>query len=269
MSYTIKSVGQVQYVEFDSLSHVRHGFSLRTGGVSQGHCESLNFTLNTGDTEENVKKNYEIFAEALGVEPGSLCLSKQVHGTVIEKVDGSMAGNGLSQRQAFAECDGLVTDDPGVTLVTFYADCCPIMVATPSGKAVGAAHGGWRGTAGRIAALLADRMEQEFGCPKADLRAAVGPCIGTCCFETHADVPDAMGAQLGDMVDEYVTPIGNGKYMVDLAGVNRQVLIESGVKSENISTCDLCTCCNPDKFHSHRRNGLQRGSMIAAIAPNT
>ncbi|MBR5137619.1 MAG: peptidoglycan editing factor PgeF [Clostridia bacterium] len=267
MSYTIKSVGQVQYVDFDSLSHVRHGFSLRTGGVSQDHCESLNFTLNTGDTEENVKKNYEIFAEALGVESSSLCLSKQIHETVIERVDSSLAGNGLYTPQVFVSCDGLVTNDPHVSLVTFYADCCPIMVATPDGKAVGAAHGGWRGTAGRIAGLLVNKMETEFGCNPKDLKASVGPCIGKCCFETHCDVPDSMREQLGDMVDKFVEPIENGKFMVDLAGINRAILIEAGVKPENISVCDECTCCNPDKFYSHRRNGLRRGSMVAVITP--
>ncbi len=266
MSYQIRSHGDVQFVAYDSLSQVRHGFSLRKGGVSAGHCASLNFTLNTGDSLENVVENYRLLSEAIGVDPGSLCLSKQVHGTVIEQVDSRLAGNGLSREQAFAECDGLITDDPAVTLVTFYADCCPVMVYDPVHQAVGAAHAGWKGTASSIGSRLVEAMADRFGSDPQQIRASIGPCIGQCCFETHADVPDVMREQLGDMVDPYVRNLAGGKYKVDLIGINRQVLLGAGLRPENISVCDLCTCCNEDEFYSHRRNGLQRGSMVAVIS---
>ncbi len=266
MQYSICSHGDVQFVAYDSLSQVRHGFSLRNGGVSTDHCESLNFTLNTGDSSENVVENYRLLSEAIGVEPGSLCLSRQVHGTVIEQVDRSLAGNGLSREQAFSECDGLITKDPAVTLVTFYADCCPVMVYDPVHQAVGAAHAGWKGTAANIGTRLVEAMAERFSSDPGQIRASVGPCIGQCCFETHADVPDAMREQLGHMVDGYIRPLEGDKYKVDLAGINRQVLLGAGLNPDNISVCDLCTCCEEDKFYSHRRNGLKRGSMVAMIS---
>ncbi len=269
MGYSIVKKGDAAFVVFDGLRDVPHAFSTRLGGVSTGHCASLNFTVSTGDTRDNLLKNYEVVADFIGKPVSSFCISRQVHETNIYRVDSSNAGNGLFQPQAFESCDGMVTDDPGVTLVTFYADCIPVMIYDPVHNAVGAAHCGWRGTAAGMAAKLAGKMTEEFGSRPEELRASVGPGIGKCCFETHGEVPEAILGLLGPAYGEFIEDIGGGKYKVNLAGVNKKVLTESGLSADNIDTCDLCTCCRGDLFHSHRRTGLLRGSMAAFIAPGT
>ena len=125
------------------------------------------------------------------------------------------------------ERDGLITDERGVTLTIFTADCTPILFYDPIRQAVGAAHAGWRGTAAGIAARTVTAMVQEFGCHPDHIRAAIGPCIGPCCFETDEDVPAAMVAALGSEAEHAIS--GHGpKYHVDLKELNRIWLRRAG-----------------------------------------
>jgi YfiH family protein len=144
----------------------------------------------------------------------------------------------------------------------FTADCTPIFLWDSVTGAVGAVHAGWRGTAADIAGKTVRAMQSELGCLPKNIRAAIGPNIGACCFETDADVPEAIIETFGKEAEQFICQNGD-KYHVDLKGVNSLSLRKSGVESIEISSD--CTMCQPDRFWSHRITGTNRGSQGAVI----
>ena len=259
MSITTKQSGQLTYLTAPGIA-APHCFTTRRGGVSQGYLDSLNIGHNRGDDPENVEKNYRILGAALGFDPKKLVLTRQIHSDIVRAVT---AGDhaGLDHRN-YPACDALITQDPGVGLVVFTADCTPILLHDPVTGAVGAVHAGWRGTAADIAGETVKAMVDAYGCDPAQIRAAVGPNIGPCCFETDRDVPDAMEALLGRAALGFIRPAGD-KYYVNLKGINAQLLIRAGVR--HIDMSQHCTACDTGLFWSHRRMGSQRGSQGAII----
>lgn len=260
MALTTIQNGALEYITSPNIA-VPHCFTTRCGGASGGYLGSLNLGAHRGDTMENVAKNYAILANALQFSPDKLVLANQIHTDIVRVVTGEDCVGSLSHRD-YPECDALVTNTPGVTLAVFTADCTPILFYDPQTGAVGAAHAGWRGTAAGIAAKTVDAMVAAFGCRRENIRAAIGPNIGTCCFETDRDVPDAMCAALGSEADPFIHANGS-KYHVDLKGINALWLRRSGVTNVEISTD--CTACSPDRFWSHRITGGQRGSQAGVI----
>ena len=202
MFHTIKQ-GTLEYLTADALEGSVHCFSTRLGGVSEGQLSSLNLGTHRGDKPENVRENYRILGKAVGFAPEETVFTKQVHSALVERVGRADCGRGL-QREAEHGVDGLVTDEPGVALTIFSADCTPVLLFDPVARAIGAAHAGWRGTAAGIAARAVEAMQREFGCRPENIRAAIGPCIGPCCFETDADVPAAMRAALWAEAEPYL-----------------------------------------------------------------
>jgi len=190
-------------------------------------------------------------------------LAKQVHKTTVRLCTAADAGKGLLRERDF-EADALITNEPGLALAVFSADCGNILLHDPVSGAVGAVHAGWRGCAGGILHHAVREMGRAFGAKPGDLHAALGPCIGPCCFETDGDVPQAMGAALGAEAEEYLVRRGE-KWHVDLAGLNRLWLLRSGVSPEKIDVSGLCTACHPDLFWSHRKMGEARGVQAAVI----
>lgn len=243
----------------DNIS-VPHGFTTREGGVSKGVFGSMNIAMHRGDSDENVIQNYEILAERIGFDVNNLVLTRQTHSDIVRVVTKSDA-SGLDHH-AYPECDALITNDAGCALVVFTADCTPILLWDCVTGAVGAVHAGWRGTAADIAGKTVRKMASEFGCDPRNIRAAIGPNIGFCCFETDRDVPDAVIAQFGENTEKYIVE-SNGKFHVDLKAVNALALRRVGVESIEIS--DECTMCQPDCFWSHRVTGVNRGSQGAII----
>ena len=260
MSIIINKIGKLEYLSAEGIS-VPHCFTTRFGGVSEGYLASLNLGIHRGDKPENVVKNYEILGEALGFDIHDLVFTRQTHTDIVRVVDGSNRGEGLF-REVEPECDALVTATPGVVLAAFSADCTPILLHDPVTGAVGAVHAGWRGPVADIAGNAVRAMEAHFGSRPENIRAAIGPNIGVCCFETDADVPDAVRAVLGEEAEGFIVP-GGEKYRVDLKGTNAALLRRAGVRDIEIS-CD-CTACRPDRFWSHRRVGNDRGSLAAVI----
>lgn len=260
MALTTIQNGALEYITSHNIA-VPHCFTTRRGGVSGGYLGSLNLGAHRGDTMENVAKNYAILANALQFSPDKLVLANQIHTDIVRVVTGEDCVGSLSHRD-YPECDALVTNTPGVTLAVFTADCTPVLFYDSQTGAVGAAHAGWRGTAAGIAAKTVDAMVASFGCRRENIRAAIGPNIGTCCFETDRDVPDAMRAALGSAADPFIHPKGS-KYHVDLKGINALWLRRSGVTNIEISTD--CTACSHDRFWSHRITGGQRGSQAGVI----
>ena len=259
MSVITKKQGTLEYLSAEGIS-VPHCFTTRLGGVSSGVLSSLNLGMHRGDSPENVAENYRILGQAIGFDPENLVLTRQTHSDIVRVVDRSCC-RGLDHRE-YPECDALVTRDPGTALVVFTADCTPILLQAPVTGAVGAAHGGWRGTAAGIAAKTAEAMCREFGAKPENIRAAIGPNIGPCCFETDADVPNAMLAAFGPEAEQWIRQSGN-KYYVNLKEINALALRRVGVTQIEISAA--CTMCRPDVFWSHRVTRGQRGAQGAII----
>ena len=237
-----------------------HAFTTRFGGVSRGALSSMNLAIKLDETDENVTRNFEILGDALGFGIEDLVLTRQTHSDMV-RVVGRCDCNGCFHRD-YPECDALVTNDPGVALTVFTADCTPILFHDPLTGAVGAAHAGWRGTAAAIAAKTVEAMVQEFGCEAENIRAAIGPNIGFCHFETDADVPEAMIAAFGDEVRPFIQK-AEEKYYVNLKEINALILRRAGVRHIEIS--EDCTMCQPERFWSHRVTGGNRGSQGAII----
>ena len=259
MSIISQKIGALEYLTAEGIG-VPHGFTTRLGGVSQGIHDSLNLGWHRGDTPENVKQNYGILASALGFDPEKLVLTWQIHTDVVRAVTSADA-RGLDHRQ-YPQCDALITNEPGVALTVFTADCTPILLWDPVTGAVGAAHAGWRGTALGIAGKTARAMQETFGCDPKNIHAAIGPNIGACCFATDADVPNAMLAAYGPEAAAHIRQVGE-KYYVNLKALNACSLRSAGVEHLDISTD--CTKCQSHRFWSHRITGNDRGSQGAII----
>lgn len=262
MEFVTRRAGEVEFLAAQGLG-APHGFSTRLGGVSGGIFQSLNLGLHRGDRPEDVRENYRRFQEAIGAPGARLCMADQVHGICVRAVTEKDAKADLMDPAPF-QADGLVTDVPGLVLTVFTADCIPILLCDPVSGAVGALHAGWRGTAAGIGAQGVAAMERHFGTRPEHLRAAIGPGIGPCCFESDADVPRAMEKSLGTWVSGYIQR-KNEKFFVDLKGIDREVLLRAGVPGENVAVCGECTCCHPERYWSHRYTHGERGSQAAMI----
>ena len=242
-----------------------HGFSTRVGGVSPPPWDSLNLGGSCGDQPDRVSENFRRFCAAVGTDPERLVKNQQVHGDSVRTVTGADVTSFPGQ-PGTVEADGLLTQERGVCLAAFSADCIPVLLCDPVKKAACAVHAGWRGTALGIAARGVERMAQVCGSDPRDVLAAIGPGISTCCFETHADVPDGLRAHMGAGAEPFLHPIpGTDKYHVDLKGANRSWLLRAGLLPEHIAVCGACTACETETFWSHRRMGTSRGSMAALI----
>ena len=237
-----------------------HGFTTRMGGVSSGSLASLNIGAHRGDDPENVARNYALLGQDMGFAPQCLVLTRQTHSDIVRAVTEADAGLGFDQ-DAYPECDGLVTCTPGVGLVIFTADCTPVLLHDPVTGAVGAVHAGWRGTALGIAKKAVEAMAQNYGCCPKNIRAAIGPNIGACCFATDADVPEALIAALPE-ARTHITQRGE-KFYPDLKQINKLWLEKAGLEIIDVSSC--CTACDEKRFWSHRRDGAGRGSQGAII----
>ena len=251
--------GTLEYLTAEGIT-VPHCFTTKLGGVSTGVMAGLNIAIKDGETKENVRKNLEILGNAIGFGIDDLVLTRQIHSDIVRVVNRNDC-NGYIHRD-YPECDALVTKTAGVALMIFTADCTPLLFHDPVTGAVGAAHAGWKGTALGIAAKTVEAMVREFGCDPKNIRAAIGPNISACCFETDRDVPDAMIAALGEDAKPFIRPKDN-KYYVNLKEINALWLRRSGV--EQIEISDACTACQSDRFWSHRVTRGQRGSQGAII----
>lgn len=259
MSITVRKTGTMEYLTADGIT-AAHAFTTRMGGVSTGHLSSLNLGMHRGDEDANVQENFRRLAQNVGFDMDKLVLTWQIHSDVVRPVTAADA-NGIDHRN-YPQCDALITNDPGTALFVFTADCTPILLQDPVTGAVGAIHAGWRGTAAGIAAKTVNAMVAAYGCKPENIRAAIGPNIGQCCFETDEDVPDAIRKALGEPAEAHICQQGN-KYYVNLKAINALFLQNSGVTQIEQST--HCTACNPDLFWSHRITGGIRGSQGAVI----
>lgn len=257
----VNGVPYLSYPLLEGTGAVKHGFSTKLGGVSTGSCATMNISTTRGDDPEAVVENRRRIGAAIGVRPEDMTYTHQTHTTNVAVVQAEDRG------RRFMETDGLVTNVPGICLVTFYADCVPLFLVDPVKKAIGLSHSGWRGTVGKIGKVTVQAMMREYGSRPEDIVAAIGPSICQDCYEVSVDVID----RFRDSFNEAVWPRlfyrkENGKYQLDLWRANEEVFLEAGIRKGNLAVTNLCTHCNQEVLFSHRATGEKRGNLSAFLA---
>lgn len=259
-----KQVGEVLYLSYPILEKtgiVKHGFSTRIGGVSEGIYSSMNLSFTRGDDENAVRENYRRMAKTLEVKEDSFVLAAQTHTTNVHKVTVKNRDENLQ------DVDGLITDVPGLCLVTSYADCVPLYFVDPVHRAIGLSHSGWRGTVGKIGQETLRKMKEEYGTDPKDVIAAIGPSICQDCYEVSEDVIHQFEEAFDSKHwDDLFYQKENKKYQLNLWKANEIIMLEAGVKRENIAVTNVCTSCNSDVLYSHRASKGQRGGLAAFLA---
>ena len=261
----VNDVPFLSYPLFENTGIVNHGFSTRLGGVSKGCWTSMNISITRGDDPEDVEINKERIAGAIGVHKEDFTYTHQTHTTNVARVMPEDKG------RHFMETDGLVTNVPGICLVTFYADCVPLFFVDPVKKAIGLSHSGWRGTVGKMGKVTVEKLVKEFGSDPKDILAAIGPSICQDCYEVSEDVIGQFKENYdpsvwGELFYQKEEQKGRGKYQLDLWKANELNLLGAGLLPEHIAVTNLCTCCNPRILFSHRVSGWNRGNLSAFLA---
>ena len=255
----------LSFSSYEALPYIRHMFTTREGGVSKDIYESLNLSFTRGDDETAVLENYRRVAQALGTSIDHIVTSDQTHTTNVRPVGKEDLGKGITRPRDYKDVDGMITDQPGVLLATFYADCVPLYFVDPVHKAIGLSHSGWRGTVGRMGQATVEAMERSFGSQPKDLLCAIGPSICQDCYEVSRDVAEAFIFAFPTHEKEILQAGALGKYQLDLWKANEIVLTEAGVLKEHIDLAGLCTCCNSSILFSHRASKGKRGNLGAFL----
>lgn len=264
----INEANGVVYLTFPILEQfgVKHGFSTRLGGVSEGMFSSMNLSFQRGDDRDKVEENYKRICNVLNMNHKNVVLSNQVHDTKIKLVTKEDAGKGMIEESDIIGIDGLITKEKDIPLVTFYADCVPLFFYDPIKEVIAAAHSGWRGTKEKIGKKMVETMEEEFGCKKEDVVAVIGPSICQDCYEVSEDVVLEFQEVFKEETSLFVKAKENGKYNLDLWKVNSMILKEAGILEKHMSLPNLCTCCNPKLLFSHRASKGKRGNLAGFIS---
>lgn len=260
----------MEYLTFPILEEtgmVRHLFSTRLGGVSEGIYASMNLSYTRGDRREAVDENYRRIAGVLGCRLEDIVCSDQTHTTKLKVVGREDGGKGIVKSRDYHDVDGLLTDEPGVFLATFYADCVPLYFVDTKRRAIALAHSGWRGTAARMGRCVAEKMREVYGTVPEDIVAAVGPSICRECYEVSEDVAQVFLKEFrkAGQEQEILISKGGGKYQLDLWRANEIVLTEAGILPSRIQVTDLCTCHNSAYLFSHRASHGKRGNLGAFL----
>lgn len=278
---------QMLYISaLDDNFPVRTFFTCKNGGNSSGVYASLNMGVMSGDDPAVVASNRDLVFRSAGCSIRAVAYPTQVHGSDIVCIDnnmlneyidgykeknedkssgksGSAAAGSEFRTLKFPDTDATVTNVPGVLLTSLHADCIPVWLYDCKKAVAGLAHAGWRGTRADIAAKTMALMKEKFGCAPKDIIAVIGPGISRCCFEVGSEVYKSFRDMIGNDVDEFSDDDGNGKFHMDLKGINRRLLERAG--AGRIYVSDLCTSCRDDLFYSYRRDGGATGRMCAGI----
>ena len=252
---------------------LRHGFSTRKGGVSKEHLSSLNLGFNLGDEREKVLENFRILGSLFEAKPEDFVLTQQTHSVNVRHVGREDRGKGIFRERDYTDVDALMTDEEGVILSAFSADCVPILFYDKGHRAIASCHSGWRGTHGRILARVIEAMQREFSSKPEEIYIAIGPSICKNCYEVSEDVGeaflDAFPALREETKNAYpIERVSEEKFHIDLWELNRIIALECFIPPENISISGYCTMERPDLFFSHRYSQGRRGVQGAFISLN-
>jgi hypothetical protein len=265
--FILQKEGKIEYFQvkpFLKTGLVKHAFTGKSGGVSEGDFSGLNLAFHTGDDPEKVLMNRQLICAALKINPLNLVVPSQVHGDRVVAVNPEHIGMGaISHTSGIGEADGLVTNYPEIPLMTCYADCVPIMFLDPVKKAIGLSHAGWKGTVKRIGSKTVQAMKKHFNSKLGDILVAIAPAIGPCCYRVKDDVFNMFQGSFGNWND-FLEPAGDNSWALDLKKANVQDLLEAGIPKENITISEICTsCCN--LLFSYRRDGGRTGRQGAVL----
>lgn len=256
--------GNIHYLEPQLLAAAAlstQGFTTRHEGVSRAPYNSLNLGSNTADSPHSVQGNRSLLARTFGTKVEKLVTVNQMHGTDLLVIDEPNPDYGHFLK---IDCDGIITNQPGLMIAVGVADCLPLLLLDPVKRVVAALHAGWKGTAGNIAAKGVATLVSLFGSDCRDILAATGPAIGACCYEVDVPVRDAFLAC--DLIwDNCATESGDGKWKLDLAAANRLQLLAAGLEDEHVEVASQCVCCQQDWFFSYRRDGQETGRQAGFI----
>jgi polyphenol oxidase len=254
------------FEQFNKFHEIIHFVTSRHGGISSGVYTSLNLGFGTADGGLSVLTNRHKVADSLAIPLDYFVMANQVHGTHVEVVTREKRGAGAFHRHnALPATDAMVTNEPEICLFVMAADCVPVLFFDPVKKVIGAAHAGWRGTIGRIAAATVLKMQEIYQCHPQNICAAIGPSIGPCCYEVGGEVIDAVLQAFG--TTEGLIRFDNDESLpiFNLWQANKLQLMETGLKEENIETAGICTKCRADDFFSSRQGKGITGRFGAGI----
>ncbi len=257
----------VTFKHFNQYKNLSHCFTTRIGGFSNGVFSSLNMGFGRGDDYDLVMKNYKLVARQLGIDISEMVLSNQVHGDTIMRVGKKDMGKGIVSESDLLGVDGFMTNEKGLGLTLFFADCVPLYFYDPNHEVIGMAHAGWKGTVLQIGKKMIEGMATEFGTRPEDIIAGIGPSICGDCYEVSLDVKKQFDLSFNDDIIAQVVKNGvsDEKFIIDLKLTNRLLMEEAGVLPSNIEVSDLCTRCNQNLFFSHRVMGKERGSQVGIM----
>lgn len=262
-----KKKKEAEYLVFpgiESTGLVRHLFTTRRGGVSEGIFDSMNLSYTRGDRKEAVDENFRRIAEIFDELPDRIVCSDQTHTTNVRLVTEEDAGKGVVKDKDYTDVDGLITAVPGIILATFYADCVPLYFVDTENKAIGLSHSGWKGTVNKMGEATLMAMKEAFGTRPEMVKAAIGPSICQDCYEVSEDVAQQFKELFSNDVDKILSSgRSKGKYQLNLWESNKRILLNAGILPENLEVTDVCTCCNSGYLFSHRASQGKRGNLGA------
>lgn len=233
---------------FEQYPQIIFGMSTRNGGVSAPPY-GLNLSTSVGDIPDHVRENRKRFFHALNVDISRLAFPLQVHSSHIR-----YAG----QPGRYPDTDGLTTDRSETYLIVTVADCLPLFLFDPVHSVIAGIHAGWKGSSQHITRKAIRFLTGRWQTNPADIIVYLGPSAGVCCYEVGEEVAGLFPSEFGVRQP-------NGKYHLDISAVNIAHLLSEGVREENIEHEEVCTICNPDRFHSYRRDRGKSGRMMGVI----
>lgn len=259
----MKRAGRIHYInaEFTGQECSIQGFTSRHEGVSRPPYNSLNLGTNTLDQHHSVEGNRSLLTRAFDVPQDALVTVRQVHGTDILVID---EPNEDYSHFLTIESDAIVTNQPNIMIGVCVADCAPILLLDPEKQVIAAVHAGWQGTAAGLVSKTVAAMKSFFGCNPEAIQAAIGPCIGKCCYEVDQPVKQAF-TQSGIPWETVADQGADGKWNLDLTAANRELLLQAGLSADAIQTADICVCCVKESFFSYRRDNGETGRQMGFI----
>lgn len=261
-----KNIPYLKFKLIEETGIVKHGFTTRGGGVSNGIFSSMNLSFTRGDLSENVLENFKKISGAIGFDYSHIVTSDQTHTANVRLTGKEDRGKGILIKRDYENIDGLITNEPEVVLAAFFADCVPLYFVDPVKKAIGLSHSGWKGTVNKIGARTVEAMKEAFGSSPEDITACIAPSICKDCYEVGEElVGEFSGSFKPEQMKQLFTEKENGKYLLDLWKANEIILLESGLLLKNIALPDICTCCNKEYLFSHRGSQGKRGNLAAFL----
>lgn len=262
----MKRVQRIHYIapEFTGPACSVQGFTTRHEGVSRPPYNSLNLGTNTLDQPHSVEGNRSLLARAFGISHEALVTVRQVHGSDILVIDEL---NEDYTHFLGLESDAIITNQANVMIGICVADCAPIVLVDPHKRVVAAVHAGWQGTAAKLVSKTVAGMTSVFGCDPMSLQAAIGPCIGQCCYEVDTPVKQAF-LKNGVAWDSFAEQTETEKWKLNLSAANQDLLIGAGIPASSIQVSDICVSCQRELFFSYRRDGGDTGRQMGFIMLN-